>query len=136
MAHTVKTGAKVPATRDETMDRAGVESYTVESPFENSTAIEMRKAGRAPQTEEQPNVTLTVVLSRIWRDHTQAYHICVTATKRETALEVAEAAYRALVKQTHPDLGGNHARMVVLNAAIETIRTRPTARARSWQHPA
>lgn len=40
----------------------------------------------------------------------------------DAPLEVAEAAYRALVKTVHPDMGGYHAAMVALNAAIELIR--------------
>lgn len=40
----------------------------------------------------------------------------------DAPLEVAEAAYRALVKTAHPDFGGSHAAMIVLNAAIEQIR--------------
>lgn len=42
----------------------------------------------------------------------------------DAPLEVAEAAYRALVKQQHPDVGGNHAPMVALNRAIEAIRAK------------
>lgn len=37
-------------------------------------------------------------------------------------LVVAEAAYKALVKAAHPDSGGSHAAMVVLNGAIQRIR--------------
>lgn len=40
----------------------------------------------------------------------------------DAPLEVAEAAYRALVKAAHPDAGGHHTTMVALNAAIERIR--------------
>jgi hypothetical protein len=37
-------------------------------------------------------------------------------------LAVAEAAYKALVKAAHPDSGGSHTAMVVLNGAIQRIR--------------
>jgi len=40
----------------------------------------------------------------------------------DAPLEVAEAAYRALTKKAHPDLGGDTATMQRLNAAIEQIR--------------
>jgi hypothetical protein len=45
--------------------------------------------------------------------------LCITG---DAPLEVAEAAYRALAKQAHPDLGGTGDQMKVLNAAIEQIR--------------
>jgi DnaJ-domain-containing protein 1 len=35
---------------------------------------------------------------------------------------VIEAAYRALAKDAHPDVGGSEARMRALNAAMTTIR--------------
>jgi curved DNA-binding protein CbpA len=35
---------------------------------------------------------------------------------------VIEAAYRALAKGAHPDVGGSEARMQALNAAMATIR--------------
>jgi len=35
---------------------------------------------------------------------------------------VIEAAYRALAKDAHPDVGGSEVRMRVLNAAIASIR--------------
>ena len=35
---------------------------------------------------------------------------------------VIEAAYRALAKDAHPDVGGSEARMRALNAAIASIR--------------
>lgn len=41
-------------------------------------------------------------------------------------LPVAEAAYKALVKAAHPDSGGSHAAMVVLNGAIQRIRAEKT----------
>lgn len=37
-------------------------------------------------------------------------------------LAVAEAAYRALARQHHPDLGGDPERMKTINAAIERLR--------------
>lgn len=40
----------------------------------------------------------------------------------DAPIEVCEAAYRALVKKHHPDLGGNTPAMQRLNAAIEQIR--------------
>lgn len=39
-------------------------------------------------------------------------------------LEQVEAAYRVLARATHPDVGGSHERMVMLNAAIEQARGR------------
>lgn len=191
-----KTWAQVRTALDTTMRHAGIFHYAVESPFEGARAVEKRKAGRAPQTEEQRNVTLVVKLSAIWRQHASqeaiGREIRMTSTRGETALEnldmlqrafetirltayrgldgivyrvyrqmfpvaqqqqqqtppprservsasgpyatlhiandapleVAEAAYRALVKQAHPDINGNagHAQMVALNAAIEQIR--------------
>ncbi len=44
-------------------------------------------------------------------------------------LAVAEAAYRALAREAHPDAGGNHERMKALNAAIEAIRAGQRSRA-------
>jgi len=41
---------------------------------------------------------------------------------RDAPLEVCEAAYKALVRKHHPDLGGDTATMQRLNAAIELIR--------------
>jgi len=46
----------------------------------------------------------------------------------DAPLAVAEAAYRALARHEHPDVGGSTATMQQLNAAIEAIRTRATAR--------
>ena len=40
----------------------------------------------------------------------------------DAPLSVAEAAYRALSRQAHPDAGGTHERMRALNLAIEQIR--------------
>ena len=40
----------------------------------------------------------------------------------DAPLEVAEAAYRALSRAAHPDVGGSHAQMKALNLAIEQIR--------------
>lgn len=40
----------------------------------------------------------------------------------DAPLEVCEAAYKALVRRHHPDLGGDTATMQRLNAAIEQIR--------------
>ncbi len=48
----------------------------------------------------------------------------------DAPLEVAEAAYRALVRAAHPDVGGAHATMVALNVAIEQIRREHSARRR------
>jgi len=41
---------------------------------------------------------------------------------RSAPRAVIEAAYRALAKDAHPDVGGSEARMRVLNAAIASIR--------------
>ena|SRR5215471_12381699 len=38
------------------------------------------------------------------------------------SLEVAEAAYKAKVRSLHPDTGGSHEQMKLLNQAIEEIR--------------
>jgi len=38
------------------------------------------------------------------------------------SLEVAEAAYKAKVRSLHPDAGGSHEQMKILNQAIEEIR--------------
>ena len=46
----------------------------------------------------------------------------------DAPLEVAEAAYRALVRKAHPDAGGAHLTMVALNGAIEQIRQRYAAK--------
>jgi len=43
--------------------------------------------------------------------------------------EVIQAAYRALARKYHPDMGGSEAQMAALNAAWETLRDRG-ARAR------
>lgn len=40
----------------------------------------------------------------------------------DAPLAVAEAAYRAALRQAHPDTGGDHERAKVLNAAIAAIR--------------
>jgi hypothetical protein len=40
----------------------------------------------------------------------------------DAPLEVAEAAYRALAREAHPDRGGSHDRMKQLNRAIEQAR--------------
>lgn len=40
----------------------------------------------------------------------------------DAPLTVAEAAYKALARMHHPDLGGATARMQAINAAIEAIR--------------
>ena len=45
----------------------------------------------------------------------------------DAPLAVAEAAYRALSRQAHPDAGGTHERMRALNLAIEQIRLAKTA---------
>lgn len=37
-------------------------------------------------------------------------------------LDVAEAAYRALMKRAHPDSGGGHTQAIALNEAIARIR--------------
>lgn len=50
----------------------------------------------------------------------------------DAPLEVAEAAYRALVKSAHPDTNGaqsGHTWMVTLNLAIEQIRRAAQAKA-------
>lgn len=44
----------------------------------------------------------------------------------DAPLEVCEAAYKALTKKHHPDLGGDTATMQRLNGAIELIRNRGT----------
>jgi len=41
----------------------------------------------------------------------------------DAPLEIAEAAYRAAIRQHHPDVGGSHEAAKRLNAAIEQIRT-------------
>lgn len=46
----------------------------------------------------------------------------VLGLRSDCALEVADAAYRQLAKQAHPDRGGSAEAMAELNAAIETIR--------------
>jgi hypothetical protein len=46
----------------------------------------------------------------------------------DAPLEVAEAAYKVLVRTAHPDFGGSHAAMVTLNAAIQRIRADRAAR--------
>lgn len=46
----------------------------------------------------------------------------------EAPLAVAEAAYRALIRDVHPDVGGSHELAVALNAAIHTIRLQHEAR--------
>lgn len=48
----------------------------------------------------------------------------------DAPLAVAEAAYRALIRDVHPDHGGSHELAVALNAAIHTIRLRHTANVR------
>lgn len=48
----------------------------------------------------------------------------------DAPLAVAEAAYRALIRDVHPDHGGSHDLAVALNAAIHTIRLRHTANVR------
>jgi hypothetical protein len=40
----------------------------------------------------------------------------------DAPLEVAEAAFKALVRTAHPDSGGSNAAMVALNTAIQQIR--------------
>jgi hypothetical protein len=45
---------------------------------------------------------------------------------QDAPLEVCEAAYRALTKKAHPDMGGDTATMQRLNAAIEQIRKEHT----------
>ena len=40
----------------------------------------------------------------------------------DAPLEIAEAAYRAAMRQQHPDVGGSHEAAKRLNAAIEQIR--------------
>lgn len=49
-------------------------------------------------------------------------HYAVLHIAPGAPLEVAEAAYRALAKQNHPDRGGSPEAMQRLNAAIERIR--------------
>lgn len=44
----------------------------------------------------------------------------------DAPIEVCEAAYKALTKKHHPDLGGDTATMQRLNAAIEQIRKEKT----------
>jgi hypothetical protein len=54
------------------------------------------------------------------RDVASAYATLHLAA--DAPLEVAEAAYKVLVRTAHPDSGGSHADMVTLNAAIQRIR--------------
>ncbi len=44
-------------------------------------------------------------------------------------IEVVEAAYRALAKKYHPDLGGDETRMKRINLAYEAIKTDQAKRA-------
>jgi len=46
----------------------------------------------------------------------------VLGVREDVSLEVAEAAYRALARQRHPDAGGSNEAMQELNHAIEEIR--------------
>lgn len=58
------------------------------------------------------------------RDVASAYATLHLAA--DAPLEVAEAAYKVLVRSAHPDSGGSHAAMVTLNAAIHRIRAAQT----------
>jgi hypothetical protein len=49
-------------------------------------------------------------------------HYAILHLDPSAPLEVAEAAYRALARKTHPDAGGSTEQMQRLNAAIERIR--------------
>jgi hypothetical protein len=60
--------------------------------------------------------------SREWRRHGGS----VLHLSPDTPLPVAEAAYRALAKQAHPDAGGSSDQMQRLNAAIERVRKERT----------
>ena len=44
------------------------------------------------------------------------------STAPDAPKEVAEAAYRALSRYAHPDVGGSAEKQAVLNAAIEAVR--------------
>lgn len=48
----------------------------------------------------------------------------VLGIRSGTPLELAEAAYKVLSKQRHPDAGGSNEAMAELNAAIEKVRAR------------
>lgn len=49
----------------------------------------------------------------------------VLGIQEDAPNEVAEAAYRALSKSAHPDVGGSTQKMAALNEAIEHFRQRP-----------
>lgn len=75
--------------------------------------VQQQSQQQTPPPREEPRVS-------------SAGPYAVLHVANDAPLEVAEAAYRALVKKIHPDVAGNggHAQMVALNAAIEQIRQR------------
>jgi curved DNA-binding protein CbpA len=50
----------------------------------------------------------------------------VLEIRNDASLKVAEAAYKAKVRRLHPDAGGSHEHMKILNQAIEEIRRKST----------
>ena len=60
---------------------------------------------------------------------TRAEAVAALCVAPNAPLAVAEAAYRVLSKNAHPDAGGSVAAMARLNAAIDLIRTTPTSTA-------
>jgi curved DNA-binding protein CbpA len=61
------------------------------------------------------DTTLKAMLTAI-----DAYHVLQVAPDAEP--EVIQAAYRALARKHHPDVGGSQVQMAMLNAAWETLR--------------
>jgi curved DNA-binding protein CbpA len=59
--------------------------------------------------------TLKAMLTAI-----DAYHVLQVSPDAEP--EVIQAAYRALARKHHPDVGGSQVQMAMLNAAWETLR--------------
>jgi hypothetical protein len=71
-----------------------------------------RSAGRKDQRREPARL-----LDRTLYDAYQALGVLPSAPRT-----VIEAAYRALARDAHPDVGGSEARMQALNAAMAAIR--------------
>lgn len=61
-----------------------------------------------------PQTAGDAVGSRPWRD--------VLGLGESASIEIAEAAYRALIRTTHPDVGGDAAKTAELNEAIRQAR--------------
>jgi hypothetical protein len=87
--------------------RAMVQLYRQMFPVEREQRQERRQT---PPPREEPRRASTLEWARVL--HTSA----------DAPLEVAEAAYRALAKHAHTDVGGTHEGMKALNRAIEQAR--------------